>query len=59
LLKWLVKEGDFVKKNQPLAELETSKINIQITTLYAGKITLLKKEGDTLNVGDIIATISK
>ncbi len=57
LAKWHVKDGDLVKKDQPLFELETDKITSEATAESAGKITLKVAVGDEVKIGQIVATI--
>src|SRR3989344_4005943 len=60
LVKWLVKEGDTVKEDQPIAEIETDKAVVEIPSPKSGTIlTLQFKEGDTIHVGDVIAVIGE
>jgi len=60
LIKWLVKEGDSVKLDQPLGEVETDKAAVEIPSPVAGTILKLHfKEGDTMNVGDVMVTIGE
>ena len=57
---WVKKEGDFVKEDELVAELETEKINLEVTAPKAGKITALKvQEGDTVSPGDVMAEIDE
>ncbi|MEM1944489.1 MAG: dihydrolipoamide acetyltransferase family protein [Nitrososphaerota archaeon] len=52
IVKWLVREGDIVKKYQPLAEIMTVKVNVEVPSPYGGRVVrLLAKEGDVLPVG--------
>jgi pyruvate dehydrogenase E2 component (dihydrolipoamide acetyltransferase) len=49
--KWLVKEGDEVEKEQPLVEVITDKVTVEIPSPFKGKILkLLVKEGDVVKV---------
>ena len=53
--KWLVKEGDSVKEFQPLAEIITDKVNVEMTSPFTGRIlTLRADEGQTVKVGEPI-----
>lgn len=57
LLKWLVKEGDEVKTDQAMAEVETDKAVVEIPAPHAGKIVkLYRKEGEVMNVGEVMVT---
>ncbi|KAA3635246.1 MAG: 2-oxo acid dehydrogenase subunit E2 [Calditrichaeota bacterium] len=58
ILEWKVKPGDKVKLNQPLVELMTDKVNIEIPAETEGILThLYAKEGDVVPVGTRIAVI--
>ncbi|HEY8812239.1 MAG TPA: biotin/lipoyl-containing protein, partial [Candidatus Dormibacteraeota bacterium] len=56
--RWLKKEGDFVKKDEPLVEVVTDKVNAEIPSPFEG--TLIKisvAEGTTIAIGTEIAQI--
>ncbi len=58
ILKWLVKEGDKVIEEQPLVEVMTDKVNVQIPSPWTGSVTrILAKEGETVKVGQVILVI--
>src|SRR6185503_8685775 len=57
LAKWHVNDGDTVKKDQPLFELETDKITSEGTAEAAGKISLKVAVGDEVKIGQVVATI--
>ena len=58
ILKWLVSEGDDVKRGQPIAEIETDKANMTYEVDTDGTVSeLVAQEGDTLPVGEVIARI--
>jgi len=57
LAKWHVKDGDTVKKDQPLFELETDKITSEGTAESAGKITLKAAIGAEVKIGEVVAVI--
>src|SRR3954471_1391876 len=58
ILKWLVSEGDEVKKGQEIVEIETDKANMTYEADTAGAIVeLVASEGDTLALGEVIARI--
>jgi len=57
IVKWLVKEGDEVKADQSIAEVETDKAVVEIPAPQTGKIAkLYHKEGETMKVGEVMAT---
>jgi 2-oxoglutarate dehydrogenase E2 component (dihydrolipoamide succinyltransferase) len=56
--KWLKREGDSVAVGEVLVELETDKINVEVTAEAAGVVgKLTHAEGDSVAVGDVIALI--
>lgn len=56
--KWLVKPGDKVNKYDPLAEVNTDKVNAEVPSSFEGTIKeLVAKEGETLAVGEIVCVI--
>lgn len=55
--RWHVKSGDYIARDQVLVELETDKATVEVVAEAAGVITLSKKQGDTVAVGEVIATI--
>ena len=57
LAKWHVKDGDTIKKDQPLFELETDKITSEGTAESAGKISLKVAAGTEVKIGELVATI--
>jgi 2-oxoglutarate dehydrogenase complex dihydrolipoamide succinyltransferase (E2) component len=58
IIKWMTKEGDQVKEDQPIVEVMTDKVNVQIPSPRSGKVTrILVKEGDVAKVGQTIMVI--
>jgi len=58
LAKWLVSVGQAVAAGAIIAELETDKVNIEVSAESAGVVTSLRKnEGDTVAVGEVIAVL--
>jgi 2-oxoisovalerate dehydrogenase E2 component (dihydrolipoyl transacylase) len=56
--KWLKHEGDFVKRDEPLVEVVTDKVNAEIPSPFEGKlISIAVGEGETVRVGAVIAQI--
>ncbi len=57
IVQLLVKEGDVVREDQPLMEVETDKAAVEIPSPQAGKITGIHVEaGQTVNVGEVMVT---
>ncbi|WP_079529191.1 2-oxoglutarate dehydrogenase complex dihydrolipoyllysine-residue succinyltransferase [Halobacillus hunanensis] len=60
IAEWLVKKGDQVEKGDPVLELETDKVNVEVNADASGVIAeLLKEEGDDVEVGDVIAKVDE
>jgi 2-oxoglutarate dehydrogenase E2 component (dihydrolipoamide succinyltransferase) len=57
LLKWHKNEGQAIRADEPVCELETDKANVDVPAPGAGVFHPLKKEGDQVNVGEVIAQI--
>ncbi|MGP8125546.1 MAG: dihydrolipoamide acetyltransferase family protein [Nitrososphaerales archaeon] len=58
ILKWMVKEGDQVKEDQPLVEVMTDKVNVQIPAPRSGRVSEIRaKEGEVAKVGQTIMVI--
>jgi pyruvate dehydrogenase E2 component (dihydrolipoamide acetyltransferase) len=58
VLKWLVEEGDEVKRGEPLVEIETDKANMTYDADTDGVLVeVVAQEGDTLAIGEVIARI--
>ena len=56
--KWLKHEGDFVKRDEPLVEVVTDKVNAEIPSPFEGKLLKIAvTEGETVKVGAVIAQI--
>jgi 2-oxoglutarate dehydrogenase E2 component (dihydrolipoamide succinyltransferase) len=59
LAKWVRREGDWVERDEVIAELESEKATFEINAEKAGILHLLAREGDTLKVGDIACRIDE
>ncbi|RHW34308.1 2-oxoglutarate dehydrogenase complex dihydrolipoyllysine-residue succinyltransferase [Oceanobacillus profundus] len=60
IAEWLVKKGDKVEKGDPIVELETDKVNVEVNSDFSGVITeILSEEGDDVSVGDTIASLDE
>src|SRR6266446_10688373 len=56
--KWLKSEGDFVKRDEPIVEVVTDKVNAEIPSPFEGKLVKIAvTEGETVRVGAVIAQI--
>lgn len=59
LLKWTKKEGEWVDRDEVIAELESEKATFEVNAEKAGSLKPLAREGDTLNIGDVLAQIDE
>ena len=57
IAQWLVADGDVVKKDQVIAEIDSDKATLELSAEEGGKISLLAKADETVNVGDVVAKI--
>ena len=56
--RWLKKEGDRVEVGEPVVELETEKIDLEVNAERGGVITSIKhKEGDDVKIGELLAVL--
>ena len=57
--KWIKNQGDQVKEDEPIVELETDKVNVEVPSPAEGVISKINfKTGDTVEVGALLGTIS-
>ena len=54
---WLVKDGDYVEKDQAIAEVDSDKATLELPAEMSGIITLKAEEGDTVAVGAVVCLI--
>ena len=54
---WLVQDGDYVEKDQPIAEVDSDKATLELPAEESGIITLKAEEGDVVNVGEVVCLI--
>jgi 2-oxoglutarate dehydrogenase E2 component (dihydrolipoamide succinyltransferase) len=57
LLKWTKQDGDYVERDEVIAELESEKATFEVNAEKAGTLKIAAKEGDTLKIGDLLASI--
>jgi 2-oxoglutarate dehydrogenase E2 component (dihydrolipoamide succinyltransferase) len=56
--KWLKKEGDAVTTGEPVVELETDKIDLEVGADHAGVLSAIKRgEGEDVKVGEVLAVV--
>lgn len=54
---WLVEDGDYVEKDQPIAEVDSDKATLELPAEESGVITLKAEEGDAVEVGAVVCLI--
>jgi 2-oxoglutarate dehydrogenase E2 component (dihydrolipoamide succinyltransferase) len=54
---WLVEDGDYVEKDQPIAEVDSDKATLELPAEESGIITLKAEEGDAVKVGAVVCLI--
>jgi 2-oxoglutarate dehydrogenase E2 component (dihydrolipoamide succinyltransferase) len=54
---WLVKDGDYVEKDQAIAEVDSDKATLELPAEESGTITLKAAEGETVAVGQVVCLI--
>lgn len=59
LTKWTKKDGDWVERDEVIAELESEKASFEVNAEKAGKLKTIAHEGDTLKIGAVVAQIDE
>lgn len=59
LIKWLKPNGSYVQRDEVIAELESEKATFELNAEQAGVLTTNAGEGDTLKIGDVVASIDE
>ncbi|HPI40218.1 MAG TPA: 2-oxoglutarate dehydrogenase complex dihydrolipoyllysine-residue succinyltransferase [Pseudobdellovibrionaceae bacterium] len=54
---WIKKNGEFVKKNEPILSLETDKASVEVISESDGVLTVMAQAGDTVKIGSVVAVI--
>lgn len=57
IAEWLVSDGDYVEKDQAIAEVDSDKATLELPAEESGTITLKAEQGDAVAVGDVICLI--
>src|SRR5690349_7250826 len=57
IANWLKKDGDQVQLDEVIAELESDKATFELTAQSAGVLKIVKQQGETVPIGDVIAEI--
>ena len=57
IARWLKKDGDYVEKDEEVAEVDSDKATLTINAEESGTVKLIAKEGDTVKVGQVVFSI--
>ena len=57
IAQWLIADGDYVEKDQAIAEVDSDKATLELPAEVSGTITLKAEEGDTVEVGAVVCLI--
>jgi 2-oxoglutarate dehydrogenase E2 component (dihydrolipoamide succinyltransferase) len=57
IAQWLVQDGDYVEKDQAIAEVDSDKATLELPAEASGTITLKAEEGDAVAVGEVVCLI--
>ena len=57
IAEWLVQDGDYVEKDQAIAEVDSDKATLELPAEVSGVITLKAEEGDAVAVGEVVCLI--
>lgn len=57
IAQWLVEDGDYVEKDQAIAEVDSDKATLELPAEASGTITLKAEEGDAVAVGEVVCLI--
>jgi len=57
IARWLKKSGEVVVKDEPLCEIETDKVTMEVIAEADGVLSILSQQGETVKIGAVIATI--
>lgn len=57
IVEWLVEDGDYVEKDQAVAEVDSDKATLELPAEESGTITLKAEVGDTVGVGEVVCLI--
>ncbi|MFB4165019.1 dihydrolipoamide acetyltransferase family protein [Alteribacillus sp. JSM 102045] len=60
LVTWFIQNGDHVKENENIAEVQTDKASVEISSPYTGKVVSLgAKEGEVIKVGEVLVSFEE
>jgi 2-oxoglutarate dehydrogenase E2 component (dihydrolipoamide succinyltransferase) len=59
IVRWMKADGDVVQSDEPLLELETDKASVEIPAPRAGVLRIVKREGEKVQVGDVVGRVDE
>src|ERR1700756_2108195 len=59
LLKWVKNDGEWIERDEVIAELESEKATFELNAEQSGLLKTIAKEGDSLAIGDVLAHIDE
>ncbi len=59
LSRWLKNEGEFVKRDDPVLELETDKVTLEVVSPASGALKISTKAGATVNIGEVVGAVDE
>lgn len=59
IARWLKNEGERVAKDEPLCEIETDKVTLEVAAEAAGVLSIMAREGETVKIGAVIGSIDE
>ena len=57
IAEWLVEDGEYVEKDQAIAEIDSDKATLELPAEKSGTIKIIVEEGETVAVGDVVCLI--
>ena len=57
IAEWLVEDGDYVEKDQSIAEIDSDKATLELPAEESGTIKIVVGDGETVAVGDVVCII--
>src|SRR5690242_14959201 len=57
IVRWIKSNGEQIALDDPLLELETDKASVEVPSPAAGVLTIVRQEGDKVQVGEVVASI--
>ena len=58
IAQWLVEDGEFVEKDQSIAEIDSDKATLELPAEESGTIKIIIEEGTTVKIGDVVCVIN-